>query len=280
MTTEEIKSEVASHRKEGTLDIFYREMRNLPIATEDAAFASENFRYYRELHGYIEIAQNAEADKIERRSNIDSRFKAADIAARRIRDHEILNMIICDPAKTVKMQSADSAIMCVGIHKETQRIFIRECRSGKFYPDELYRNMFEMVVKWKAGVLGVEVTSLEEFIVQPIENEMRFRNIHVIFEKLKARAKKELRIAALVPYYRNGYIYHNIEDSGKLEKQLMSYPRSKLWDLMDCEAYLIPLMDKLMWMFDPMGEDIELGTSEHEYKQLMNESSMDYAQLL
>jgi len=280
MTTEEIKAEVASHRKNGTLDVFYREMRNLPISTEDAVFASENFRYYREMGSYLEIAKSSNEVKVERRSKLNKEFKLSDIHSNRIRDYEVLNMIIVDPAKTVKLQSADSAIMCIGVHKESQRIFIRDTLSDKLYPDQLFSAMFDMVRKWNARVLGVEVTGLEEFIVQPILNEMQFRNVTVMFEKLKARGKKEDRIAQVAPYYRNHYLYHNIETCSKLEGQLLSFPRSKLWDLMDCLAYFIPLVDKLSWMFDPAGDEMDEGSPESEYRELMDEPTESFAQLI
>lgn len=44
MTTEEVKQEVEEHKKKGILDVFYREMRNIPVATETATFRPEYFQ--------------------------------------------------------------------------------------------------------------------------------------------------------------------------------------------------------------------------------------------
>ena len=77
-----------------------------------------------------------------------------------------------------------------------------EERSGKFYPNELMDHMFEMTRFHNARILGVEVTSLHEWISQPIENEMRVRGVFAQYQELKAIGKKEERVAGLAPFYR------------------------------------------------------------------------------
>src|SRR5262249_32291598 len=44
----DIEREIASHRRNGTLDIFYMEFRNQPVAREDASFRQEFFKQYDE----------------------------------------------------------------------------------------------------------------------------------------------------------------------------------------------------------------------------------------
>ncbi len=73
-------------------------------------------------------------------------------------------------------------------------------------------------------LLGVEVTSLEQFIVQPFKNEMLQKGVHPHFLELKAVGKKEERVATLAPHYRHGYVYHNRAVCGKFETQLMGFP--------------------------------------------------------
>jgi len=123
-------------------------------------------------------------------------------------------------------------------------------------------------------VFGVEVTSLNEFIVQPIKNEMMKRGQMMELIELKARGQagragkgKEDRIAALVPYYRQGYIFHNEACCGGLEAQLLSFPRSKLWDIMDATAYVVEMLELGNRYFEP--PDFE--DSEDEYKELYEE---------
>ena len=219
ISTEELKREVESHRAKGMLDVFYMEYRNLPISKEDATFRQEYFKYYEE---------------------------------RELDNRQLENVVIVDPAKTANMHSADSAIVGIGIDYTTNALYIRDIVSGKFFPDDLYEEMFAMRRRLNAHVIGIEVTGLEEFIKQPITNEMLRRGPADAFEPcwLKARGGapdgekgKIKRIGSLSPYYRQGWIYHNKTNCAKLEAQLLSFPRSGLVDVADATAYIIELME-------------------------------------
>ena len=244
MSNEEIEKEVIYHREKGLMDVLYREFRNIPISTEDAAFKPEYFKYYEE----------------------------PDITSKRYKTH-IRNVVIVDPAKTVKLHSAESAVVCWGVDQESHAMYFRDCVAEKFYPDELYDAMFEMVLRFKAPILAVEVTSLNEFIVQPIKNEMKKRGIHPNFIELKARDKKENRIAQLVPFYRMGYVYHNKNACTRLESQLIGFPRSKYWDVMDAAAYIIEVLELDEHYFDPV--DFMPEDDESVYAELENDDPVE-----
>lgn len=297
---EDIIKEVEYHRHEGILDVFYREYRNLPISTEDPVFNSKDFRHFREFGDYIQLEKETSVQKDHWKNRKDNLVTGYDSdpfqhlitvntdkvnqIAGRIPMSDLLNVVIADPAKTAKLQSADSAIIGIGVQRSNQQIFIRRVVSGKMYPDEFYDAIFKMCLELNAMVLGVEVTGLNEYISQPIQNEMKTRNIHIMFEELKStRSKtgtkaKEERVATLAPYYRHGYVYHNIECCDKLEAQLIGFPRSKLWDCMDAEAYIITLIDRLNWMFDP--PDMDDDNPDTYYKDLKNESPLIYKQII
>jgi len=211
MTDEKVAELFESYRAQGQADTFAREYQNKPISNIDAVFQSSYFRYY----------------------------NPADI----LDDRNIYFVTICDPAKTVKLHSADSAIITVGLDLKNHKIFFHDCEAGKFHPDELFDKMFQQVIMHNSRILAVEVTSLNEFITQPIKNEMSKRGIFPQFIELKARDKKENRVAQLAPFYRQGYVYHNKQVSPKLELQLLTFPRAELWDVMDAFAYIIELME-------------------------------------
>ena len=145
------------------------------------------------------------------------------------------------------------------------------------YPDEIYNAMFGMAQMLGAKVLGIEETSLNEFIKQPIKNEMFRRGSFFELVWLKARGgmKKEHRVKELVPYYRGGYIYHNASCAGikKLEQQLLMFPRSALWDLMDAEAYLIEMLELGERYFSPPEYDTK--DDEAEYKDIKYEKAIE-----
>lgn len=237
ISDEEVRDLYEGFKRRGQLDVFYREYRNIPMSKESASFKYEYFKYYDE-------------------ADLDQRT--------------LINVVIVDPAKTVQLNNADSAIVCWGIDRTSKKMYFRDCVAGKFYPSELYDHMFEMVQRHNAMVMAVEVTSLNEFIVQPIKNEMRKRSSFPLFLPLNARGKKEERVAWLAPFYEQGYVYHNKAKATKLEQQLLSFPRSKLWDVMDAAAYIVEVMEKEAIYFDPM----DLPPDVSEFDELDNERAM------
>jgi hypothetical protein len=227
-----------AHERRGQLDLFYREYRNIPVSTEDATFRPSYFNYYND------------SEIVDRR--------------------DIESVIMIDPAKTVKLHSAESAIVGVGIDRASAKLFVRDIVSDKLHPDELYNEAFGMAARLGAKVVGIEVTSLNEFITQPIKNEMFRRGQFFELVELKARAKKEDRIAALVPFYRQGYVYHNKACCGGLEAQLLAFPRSRLWDIMDALAYIVEMLELGERYFEPP----DLGNSEDEFAELEYEPAI------
>lgn len=253
MTTEEIRKEVEEHREKGLMDLFYMERMNIPISTQDAVFKDEYFKHYEDLHEELIVVRKTENDEV---------------VEERIPDKRLLNVTICDPAKTVKLQSAESAVITVGVDRESHKIFVRDVFHRKVLPDELYNEMFSQVVMFNSMILAVEVTSLHQFISQPIENEMRIRGIFPHYLELKAIRSKEERVATLAPLYKLGYIYHNPRVCGPLEAQLRWFPRARLWDVMDALAYITKIMDELDYYFDPgdYSKDPEEEFAELEYE--------------
>jgi hypothetical protein len=252
MSDEDVLAEWNQHVDAGQTDVFFRELRNLPISTKDSAFRQDYFRYY-----------NAVNVRTPREEDLD--LQDADVQA----DKRIETVVLVDPAKTVKIHSAESAIIGVGIDLSSARLYIRDAVSEKLYPDELYDAMFSMALMLNAKVIGVEETSLNEFIKQPIKNEMFRRGnfYQLIWLKARGGMKKELRVKELVPYYRGGYIYHNAACAGikQLEQQLLMFPRSRLWDLMDCLAYIIEMLELGERYFSPQEDPNDV---EAEYREL------------
>lgn len=254
ISDDEIKTEWENHVKAGQTDVFFRELRNLPISTKDAAFRSEYFHYY-----------NLPPNK----PLLETDLALFDHDVQQNRNIE--TVVLLDPAKTVKIHSAETAIVGIGIDLTSAKLYIRDAISEKMYPDEIYDALFGMGTRLNAKVLGIEETSLNEFIKQPIKNEMFRRGSFFELVWLKARGgmKKELRVKELVPYYRGGYIYHNASCATikRLEQQLLMFPRSALWDLMDCLAYIIEMLEKGERYFSPTEDpnDIEAEFRELEY---------------
>ena len=259
MSNEDVMKEWNQHVTAGQTDVFFRELRNLPISTKDSSFRSEYFHYY-----------NLPPDRGGKEGDLQKYDHEIQ------QDQNIETVIILDPAKTVKIHSAESAIIGIGIDLNSAKLYIRDIISEKMYPDEIYDAFFGMAQRLGAKVGGIEETSLNEFIKQPFKNEMFRRGCFLELIWLKARGgmKKEHRIKELVPYYRGGYIYHNASCVGirKLEQQLLMFPRSALWDIMDAEAYIIEMLELGERYFSPK-EDIN--DMESEYRELTYEKIIE-----
>ena len=263
MSDEDILKEWEEHVDAGQSDVFFRELRNLPISTKDAAFQQSYFHYYN-----LPPGRTAQEGDLPETLDVDLQ-----------QDDRIENVVLVDPAKTVKLHSAESAIVGVGLDLNSAKLYVRDIVSEKLYPDELYEQIFSMGQRIGAKVIGIEETSLNEFIKQPIKAEMFRRGKFFELVWLQARGggsskSKPLRIKELVPYYRLGYMFHNAscESIRKLERQLLMFPRSKLWDIMDCLAYVIQLLEKGERYFSP-AENPEW--DEAEYEELTYEDPVE-----
>lgn len=217
------------YKRMGNLDIFYREYMNKAQAREDASFQVEYFKHYD-----------------ERTENLDN-------------DPLVETFVILDPAKTSKPQNAFSAIVAISIKFSPRgnKIYIREVENEHLTYDDIYSHVFAMATKWNAHVIGYEVTGLEEFIIQPMEDFMLRGGYSFELVQLDARKGegeyqskgsqkgKEARVGMLAPYYKRGIIYHNNEGNCQvLEDQLLEYPRAKYWDVMDATAYIIEMLSR------------------------------------
>lgn len=252
MTTKEIKQSYEEHRASGDTDLFYMEYMNIPISLEDAIFKPEYFKYFEEQGSSLRVQE------------VNGDYTL-------IRNKDLVTIIIVDPAKTVKMHSAESSIIAVSVDRSGGRIFVRDIASKKVTPDQLYEEMFNMVLMHNAMLLCVEVTGLNLFISQPIKNQMRTRGIYPQFVELNAKGHKDARIATLAPNYKLGYMYHNKSNCQQLENQLLWHPKSKLKDIMDGLSYINPIMDEHAMYFDPSDDEM----MPDEFDELEDEILLD-----
>ena len=228
MSDAEVVDLAEDHRLEGDLDFFFREFRNLPIAGETAVFRQEHFKYWDE--------------KVTTKEGVTTIFKET--------IPYLENSVIVDPAKTVNIASAESAILGAGFSAAKKAILQLDCIHAKLEPDQIYKEAWMMAVRLNTHVIAVETTSLELFIEQPFNTFLRLKGFPPIIP-LKAQGHKQDRIKELSPFYRMGFIYHHPDKKihGPLESQLISFPRSRLWDVMDGWAYLLKLYNLTNRMF-------------------------------
>ena len=218
-SNDDVRAEYDRHVRQNNVGGFFREFRNKPnVGGAHAVFQAENFKYFEES---------------------DHDFTGPDVDT----------YILIDPAKTANPKNAETAIGGISVNYKTNEIFIRDIVNGHFHVHEQMDEVFAMQIRLDASVIGIEVTGLSEFAIYPLTNEMSRRGIFVNIVELHARGGtnekgKDARIKGLAPFYRMGLIKHNRNCCTTLEGQLLSFPFSKLKDVMDMVAYIIEILEK------------------------------------
>lgn len=248
ISTESIRARAEAYRQRGLLDIFFMEFRNMVIAGEAATFQQSMFRYYSE--GSAEFVGELKAGQLE-------------------------TVIIIDPAKTANTQSAFTAICAVGFNSTKGRIYFRDSINARLLPDEIFTKALEMAKRFNTPNIGIEVTGLNNFITYPFQQFIAQNRSYINLIEIKAIKAKDLRVAALAPLYRMGAVYHNedLHVRGSLEAQLLSFPYSKYWDVMDCFANCIDMFDigERNFSVSPLVDKTEID----EYEALRAEDKLE-----
>lgn len=238
ITNEFIQEKHKELKDAHTLDIWAREFLNIPAVKEAATFKESYFKYFSEIEG-IQDKNGAECFHVKFGEEV-----------------ELDSFILIDAAKTTEQHSCLTAIIGISVifNQNGNRIFVRDVLNERLHPDEIYARAFEMADRIGAQIIGYEITGLNEFIRQPFNDAMYKRGKIYQLVELKARkgegefsAKnrgKEGRVAALAFYYRVGAIYHNVTGVCQpLEDQLLDFPFSSDWDVMDATAYIVQMLE-------------------------------------
>lgn len=215
---------VQSARDAGLMYLFYREKMGKIVHGDEQSFKLEYFKYYEEP---------------------DEVFKKAILQS----------VVLIDPARTTTQKSADSAIVGVSVDAHNHRIYVRDIVHAKLHPDEIYRESFEMAMRIGAKTLGYEDTGLHEHFDFHIRNAMTQAGLWFDIVPLRPRKAKDehligldlpgkaMRVAQLLPFYRQGQVYHNKTNCGVLESQLLDFPEPDLWDVCDAFSYITQMME-------------------------------------
>jgi hypothetical protein len=205
LSDQKIAEMVEGYREMGMLDSFHREHMSEAVSDEDSSFRQEWFRSYDEADHEFTPAQG---------------------------------IVLVDPAKTVKMHSDFSAMVGVGLDRAAGRIYVRDVDAGRYHPDDVYKRSVEMCRRLGCRKIGLEVTSLNEFITAPFQNYLKTEAPGIRLEELKARGSKDDRIRSLASPYRLGQIFHNRSVTAQLEAQLCAWPFGRHDDIPDALAYV------------------------------------------
>jgi hypothetical protein len=208
--------------KKGKLPFFYREYMNIAVPPEAAIFKKEYFQDYQEA----DLDLNSDPD--------------------------IRRCVIIDPAKSTDVKADFTAIVGLAIDVKRARIYVRDVINERMEPHTIPTRAFQMANQLNAHTIGYEVTSLNEWITYPMNNESIRQGFMGELIELKPRrspanssiSKKaeDGRIAALAPFYRMKQVFHNPGRCDELEFQLTRFDRGKYDDIIDALSYVIQMM--------------------------------------
>lgn len=231
-TKEQLIQEYNEHKEDGILDVFYRELRNIPTPQgEDAVFNAQQFQHY-------------------------------DVGEINFYRKGLEHILILDPAKSANPKSADSALVLVTLDLPAHKIYVRDIQRGKWHVDEILNRLGAMITGYNVDLIAIEVTGLNEWVLHPIKNYLRSNSIFAELMELHAKGGvsekgKTARVRTLSPYYRQGLMWHNPLVCQVLEQQLMQFPNAKLWDVMDALGYLPFILETGARYMDWFGDGTE-----------------------
>ena len=223
VSTEKLQQKVELARENGTLDVFYREHGLGAISKENPCFRQDYFKRYEES---------------------DAQFLDE------LKAGEIETVLIVDPTKSSNPGSADSALVVWGINRLRRKWYLRDIIKDKLHNNDLYEEIIALLRQYNIRAMGLEVNSLNEYILFPLRNYMFSKGVFAEIIEMKPRTQagagedpKVHRAKALIPFYRQGRVYHNKTVAGLLETPLLSFPRPKKWDVIDAAAYIVQMLE-------------------------------------
>lgn len=201
-----------------------------------------------------------------------------DSAAGLSHSERIHRFIISDPSKTSNSKSCPSSILAVGVDRENGRIFLRKQVTGRFSPEEYKDQLFGMVRQLNTFTVCIEGLDQDEVFKHDLQREAIERGIPVHFVSLKTatghlagnndygkgpEAAKRRRATAVVRLYRpyapthpQGHVWHDVSfRNGTAEAQMLSFPKCREWDALDCVSHIPQAMTTLNIFFDRQFED-------------------------
>ena len=145
-------------------------------------------------------------------------------------------------------------------------------------PGDLVDYLFALQQKYRFEKIGIEKTmlldGLEPYIEKKIIETQSKEGFVFPYVPLKHKGNsKELRIRGLLPYYRNGKIFHIEGECDELESQLLRFPSTADDDIMDAAAYQLQIAES------PLGwKDDDFEATVDKYGDPIRQSSREMAQ--
>lgn len=212
---EYILKEKEAYKREGRLDIWYRERMCLAMSEEDSSFKRSDFRYYDEDD-----------------ENIANLIKSSNI------------YVLWDAAIAKNDNSCYSAfVTCAG--SVDGNIYVLDVIYGKYDFDEAIDICFSLAARYKNYCKGIfkvyiEREKLSNIFIKLITQRQKKENFYFSINEVAPDKAKEARILGLQPRIKSGRILFKKDAQwlDELETELLTFPRGKRNDVIDALAYI------------------------------------------
>ena len=132
-------------------------------------------------------------------------------------------------------------------------------RKYKMDPADFVDYLFVLQHKHNYEKIGIEKTIFMDGLEPYIEKVQMEKGIILPIELVKHKGmSKDLRIRGLLPYYKNGMIYHVQGHCDELEPQLFRFPKGAEDDILDALAYQTQIVETPQgWSDDDFGGKLD-----------------------
>lgn len=138
-----------------------------------------------------------------------------------------------DPARTVKKRSNKTGVAIFSAINN--RTMVWDAYGKLWKPDEIIADMFRVHDAYNPTEIGVEINSLNEFILQPLRHEMLRRGCVLPIKAMNAPKGKQDFIKSMQPFFKAGEVIF-AQDLPALTNQLLSFPTGED-DIINALAY-------------------------------------------
>lgn len=147
--------------------------------------------------------------------------------------------LIMDPARTTNIDTSARTGYCVISHMGS-RIYVYESGAHYWKPDEIIKNAFEVSARHNEAELNPEKNSLDEWLMQPMRNEMLRTGRSIPIKAVTApRSQDKISfIMGLQPFFEAGDIVFVGDRSNHAEiiSEILNFPSGKM-DALNALAY-------------------------------------------
>lgn len=120
---------------------------------------------------------------------------------------DVRTMLYIDPAFS-KRKRADKTSICVGQMDKKGRIYVPECKTGRWNDDELVANAYQMDEYWKPEAIGIEANIAQQLFVKifKLVSEKYGKKLNIRPIEHSTKIDKRSRIRTLMPYVERAQI--------------------------------------------------------------------------